>query len=159
LLEKFKKIRYNKNMKEIDQIDLKILKLLQNDARLSVKAIAEKVFCSAPTVASRINAMVEAGIIKGYYADIDVNVFSNVISAYIDMEVSPSAKEELYELLKNSPEVCECSRVTGEYSLLMKVLFKSTLEMDRFINKLQHYGRTKTQIVFSSIVDRKNVIL
>ena len=146
-------------MKEIDQIDLKILKLLQNDARLSVKAIAEKVFCSAPTVASRINAMMEMGIIKGYYADIDISVFTNVISAYIDMEVAPSAKEELYELLQNSPQVCECSRVTGEYSLLMKVLFRNTMEMDKFINKLQHYGRTKTQIVFSSIIDRKSVII
>ena len=75
------------------------------------------------------------------------------------MEVSPSAKEKLYEYLRSSPQVTECSRVTGEYSLLIKVLFKNTLDMDKFLNELQHYGRTKTQIVFSSVIDHRGVII
>ena len=40
-----------------------------------------------------------------------------------------------------------------------KVVFKNTVEMDKFINKLQHYGRTRTQIIFSSIINHRKVII
>lgn len=143
----------------IDEIDLKILRLLQNDARISVKAIAEQIYASAPTVKTRIESLTERGIIKGYYTEIDTSVFDNVIKSYIDIEVSPTRKEELYEFLRSAPQVVECDRVTGEYSLLVKVVFKNTLEMDKFINALQQYGRTKTQIVFSSIINHRGVII
>ena len=48
----------------IDEIDLKILRLLQNDARISVKAIAEQIYASAPTVKARIDSLTERGIIS-----------------------------------------------------------------------------------------------
>ncbi len=148
-------MKYN----EIDELDLKILKILQNDARTPVKVIAEKIFASAPTVSTRIESLTERGIIKGYYTEIDVSKINNVITSYIDIEVSPERKEELYDFLRSSPQVVEASRVTGEYSILLKVIIKNTLEMDKFINALQRYGRTKTQIVFSSIIERRGVIL
>ncbi|MBR5192186.1 MAG: Lrp/AsnC ligand binding domain-containing protein, partial [Clostridia bacterium] len=53
--------------------------------------------------------------------------------------------------------VIECDRVTGEYSLIAKVIFKNTLEMDRFINKIQYYGKTRTQIIFSTLINRRGV--
>ena len=143
----------------IDEIDLKILRLLQNDARISVKAIAEQIYASAPTVKARIDSLTERGIIKGYYTEIDTSVFDNVMKSYIDIEVSPTRKEELYEFLRSAPQVVECDRVTGEYSLLVKVVFRNTVEMDKFINALQQYGRTKTQIVFSSIINHRGIII
>ena len=159
MVAKFKIVKYNENMRELDKIDIKILKLLQNNARIPVSQIAKEVFLSAPTVSSRIEELTEMGIIKGYYTEIDNSAFSNVIKAYIDMEVSPEKKNELYEYLVSNPAVMECNRVTGEYSLLMKVVFKNTVEMDKFINTLQVYGRTKTQIVFSTIISHRGVII
>ena len=144
--------------KEIDDIDLKILKILQNDARASVKAIAKELYVSAPTIKTRIDDMTKKGIIKGYYAEIDNSIFESVIKCYIEIEVSPLLKDELYKVLNESPQVLECDRVTGEYSLIAKVIFKNTVEMDKFINKLQHFGRTRTQIIFSSIINRRKII-
>jgi len=144
--------------KEIDDIDLKILKILQNDARASVKAIAKELYVSAPTIKTRIDDMTKKGIIKGYYAEIDNSIFESVIKCYIEIEVSPLLKDELYKVLNESPQVLECDRVTGEYSLIAKVIFKNTVEMDKFINMLQHFGRTRTQIIFSSIINRRKII-
>lgn len=144
--------------REIDEIDLKILEILQNDARTSAKMIADTLFISAPTVKTRIDEMTKKGIIKGYYAEIDNSIFENVIKCYIEIEVAPSLKDELYKVLNESPQVIECDRVTGEYSLIAKVVFKNTIEMDKFINKLQHFGRTRTQIIFSSIINRKLLV-
>ena len=63
----------------IDEIDLKILRLLQDDARISAKSIADKLFLSAPTVKTRMNTLKEKGIIKGYYVEIDNSIYENVI--------------------------------------------------------------------------------
>ena len=144
---------------EIDDIDLKILKLLQNNARVSIKSIADTLYLSAPTVKLRIKEMTKKGVIKGYYTEIDISAFKNLIKCYIEIEVSPSLKNELYQILNESPQVMECDRVTGEYSLIAKVVFKNTIEMDKFINKLQHFGRTRTQIIFSSIINRGKALI
>lgn len=143
----------------IDEIDLKILKLLQDDARISVKAIAEKLFLSAPTVKTRMDALKEKGIIKGYYVEIDNSVYENIIKCFVEIEVAPTKKDELYKILIDSPNVVECERVTGEYSLITKVIFRNTVEMDKFINKIQYYGKTRTQIIFSTIINRRGVDL
>ena len=143
----------------LDKLDKDILKAIANDAKMPVKKIAEVVYASVPTVNSRIIELTNKGIIKGYYTEIDNTVFEDSIKCYIDIEISPSHREKLYEYLKESPNVISCDRVTGEYSLMVQAIFKNTYEMDKFINSIQLYGRTKTQIVFSSIIPYRNVIL
>lgn len=144
---------------KLDEIDMKILNILHNNARLSAKAIAEKVFVSAPTVASRVDAMIKSGIIQGYYTKINPAIMGNYIKAFIDMEVAPERKIVLYEYLDSCPQVIECNHVTGEYSVLIEAVFKSTNEMDKFITVMQTYGRTKTQIVFSTIIEHRGFSL
>ena len=53
----------------------------------------------------------------------------------------------------------ECCCVTGDYSMLIEVLFGTTQELDQFINHLQQFGRTRTQIVFSTPVEHRGVPL
>ena len=55
--------------------------------------------------------------------------------------------------------VIECNCVTGDYSMLLEVLFENTMELDRFIGELQYFGRTKTLIVFSTEVEHRGVEL
>ena len=145
--------------KNLDKLDKDILKLIINDAKMPVKKIAEKVFASVPTVNARILELTNSGIIKGYYTEIETSSFQDTIKCYIDIEVSPSQRETLYNFLKESINVISCDRVTGEYSLMLQAIFKNTYEMDKFINNIQTFGRTKTQIVFSSVIPHRNVIL
>ena len=143
----------------LDKLDKEILRLIINDSKMPVKKISEKVFASVPTVKARINELTEKGIIKGYYTEIDNNVYEDSIKCYIDIEISPTRRENLYEFLKSSPNVISCDRVTGEYSLMLQAIFKNTYDMDKFINSVQTFGRTKTQIVFSTLIPYRNVIL
>lgn len=139
----------------LDKTDIAILNLLQKNARTPIKTIAEQVFISPPTVAARIEAMEKAGILLGYHAKISDTVLGHPVRAFINLEITPDRKSELYALLKNSPEVIECSHVTGEYSVLIQTVFESTDLLDKFISKLQGFGRTKTQIVFSTVVEHR----
>lgn len=47
--------------------------------------------------------------------------------------------------------------MTGDYSMLIETLFETTAQLDHFINELQQFGRTKTQIVFSTSVEQREV--
>ena len=141
----------------MDDIDRKILKLLQENARTSLKTIAEKTFLSPPAVPSRIERMEREGIILGYEAQVDPIKLGYHILAFINLNVLPEDKPKFYAYANGVPNILECSCVTGEYSMLMKVAFPSTRELDIFVGQLQTYGKTSTQIVFSTHVGPRGV--
>ena len=141
----------------MDDIDRKILKLLQENARTSLKTIAEKTFLSSPAVSSRIERMEREGIILGYEAQVDPIKLGYHILAFINQNVLPEDKPKFYAYANGVPNILECSCVTGEYSMLMKVAFPSTRELDIFVGQLQTYGKTSTQIVFSTHVGPRGV--
>ena len=141
----------------MDAIDRKILKLLQENARTSLKTIAEKTFLSSPAVSSRIERMEREGIILGYEAQVDPIKLGYHILAFINLNVLPEDKPKFYAYANGVPNILECSCVTGEYSMLMKVAFPSTRELDIFVGQLQTYGKTSTQIVFSTHVGPRGV--
>ena len=143
--------------KELDHVDREILRMLQEDARMSLKDIAEAVFLSSPAVAVRIDNMIEAGYIEGFHATVNPVKMGYHIKAFINLEVSPIDREQFHPGIKACPNVVECNCVTGDYSMLLEVWYPSTHELDQFIGELQQYGRTKTLIVFSTSVEHRGV--
>lgn len=141
----------------MDKIDAKIITLLQKNARTPLKVLAEKVFLSAPAVSSRIDKLEKQGILLGYNAIVDKQKLGYHISAFISLDISPSQKEEFYPFVEKTPNVLECCCVTGNYSMLLKVAFRSTQELDSFIGQLQKFGKTSTQIVFSTPVPYREI--
>lgn len=141
----------------MDSIDLKIISLLQQNARMPLKQLAEQVFLSSPATSARIEHLEKEGIIKGYSAVVDSKKLGFPIIAYINLEVQPVQKPEFYPFITKHPNVLECSCVTGHYSMLIKVAFDSTEALDGFIGKLQTFGNTETQIVFSTALEPRGV--
>lgn len=101
--------------------------------------------------------MEKDGIISGYHALVDPIKLGYHIIAFINLNVMPEDKPKFYDYAKDIPNVLECSCVTGEYSMLMKVAFQSTMELDIFIGQLQKFGKTCTQIVFSTQVGPRGI--
>lgn len=141
----------------MDRIDKKLVTLLQDNARLPLKNLAEKVFLSSPAVSARIERLEEDGIILKYEAKVDYKKLGYNITAFINVEVAPVRKQDFYEFINKCPSVIECNCVTGVYSMLLKVVFKSTEDLDIFIGQLQQFGRTSTQIVFSTLVEPRGI--
>lgn len=134
----------------MDSIDLKILSLLQKNARMPLKAIAQSVFLSSPATAARIEHLEQAGVISGYRAEIDLKKLGFPVIAFINLELAPAQKPEFYPFICSHPNVLECSCVTGHFAMHIKVAFDSTEKLDAFIGDLQKFGSTETQIVFST---------
>ena len=87
----------------MDEIDRKILKLLQDNARVSLKTIAENTFLSSPAVSARIERLEKEGIITGYHASVDPVKLGYHILAYINLEVIPEDKEQFYAYAREGP--------------------------------------------------------
>ncbi len=141
----------------IDAIDEKILEILQTNARTSIKDIAAQVFLSSPAVTARIEKLEEIGVINGYHAQVNLEAIGYRIKAFINIDVDPIQKKEFYPYVDACKNVVECNCVTGDYAMLLEVAFRDTQELDEFINDLQQFGRTKTQIVFSTAVEHRNL--
>lgn len=141
----------------MDNIDRKILTILQDNARTPLKVIAEQVFLSSPAVSARIERLEAAGLITGYQAQLSAAAMGYQIKAFIALEVEPKQKPEFYPYIEGCPNVMECNCVTGDYSMLLKVCFHTTQELDQFINQLHQFGRTRTQIVFSTPVEHRGI--
>ena len=109
------------------------------------------------SVSARIEKLEQAGIITGYGASVDKLKLGYNITAFINLEVSPREKDEFYPFIKACPNVLECNCVTGKYSMLIKVAYHTTMELDAFIGQLQKFGNTETQIVFSTAVEPRGI--
>ncbi len=144
-------------MKPLDEIDIKILNILQKDGRKSIKDISEEVNLTSPAVSSRISNLEKDGYISGYRAIINPAALGLLTKAFINLEVSPEQKKDFYPYIRSCKNVVECNCVTGDYSMLLEVFFANTMELDQFIGELQEFGRTKTLIVFSTCVEQRGV--
>ena len=141
----------------MDKVDEKIVQMLQENARVPIKEIAKEVFLSSPAVSARIDRLCHEGLIKGYHMTIDREKLGYTVTAFINLEMSPARKPQFYAFIRECPNVLECCCVTGQYSQLIKVAFRTTSELDHFIGHLQEYGRTSTQIVFSTQVEPRDI--
>ena len=102
----------------MDKIDKKIITLLQQNARMPLKALAENVFLSSPAVSARIERLEKEEIIEGYEVKINQLKLGYHITAFINLEVAPVQKPDFYPFIKSCPNVVECNCVTGNYSKL-----------------------------------------
>lgn len=142
----------------IDDIDKQIMAHLKDDARISLKSLASYTYLSSTAVSARIEKLEKAGYIQGYYTKINPEKFGLSVRAFINLDLEPIQKKDFYPYVRSCPNVVACNCVTGDYSMLLEVLFASTFELDKFINELQHFGKTKTQIVFSTPVEHRDVL-
>ena len=134
----------------MDKIDVMLINLLQENARYPLKQLASK-------VSSRIDKLEKQGIIIGYNTAVDMQKLGYHITAFINLELAANQKTEFYPFIRDCPNVLECDCITGKYSMLIKVAFPSTQELDMFIGHLQTFGSTSTQIVFSTPVPRREI--
>ena len=131
----------------MDKIDIEILSLLEENARYPLKYLAEKVYLSSPAVSARIERLEKQGIIQGYHAAVDPLSLGFHITAFINLTLEPHQKAEFYPFIESCPNVLECNCVTGNYSMLIKVCFQSTMELDTFIGQRQKL-RLSSQLLF-----------
>ena len=136
----------------IDEIDWKILKELQINARISFAELGRRVGLTTPAVIERIRKMEDTGIISGYRVEIDTAKVGLPITAFIRMSITGVDYSHIIEVVGEANEVLECHRGTGNDSFIMKVAVADVGHLQTLIDRLTPYGITTTSIVLSSPV-------
>jgi Lrp/AsnC family leucine-responsive transcriptional regulator len=144
------------NGKILDNVGWHILRELQENARLSFSELGRRLKLSTPAVAERVRRMEEAGIIKGYRAEVDTEKLGLPITAFVRLNVvSRAVNVKVIALAEDSPEVLECHRLTGNDCFIMKIVVPSVAHLESFIDRLASHGTPTTTIVLSSPVTRQ----
>jgi Lrp/AsnC family leucine-responsive transcriptional regulator len=145
----------------IDEIDAKILELLQRDGRMKRSDVAEEVNLSISAVSERMRKLEERNVIEGYKAVVDSKRLRLDITAFI--RVSVDGSEHYPDFLDHVTEmdhVLELHSITGEGSHLMKVRVKDTTFLERFLSEIQALAgvsKTTTSIVLSTFKETRAV--
>ena len=140
---------------QMDSTMWRLLKLLQENARLSFRQIGEAVGLTAPAVTERVRRLEDAGVIKGYHAEIDLAKAGLPIMAYVHLVSNGPESVAFRKTVHEMPEVIECHCVTGIESYILKVACTSVPHLEHFLLGLKDYGDMRTSLVLSSQVSRR----
>lgn len=142
---------------KLDELNWKILNTLQNNARQTNTQIANQVGISSAAVAERIRKMEDAGIIKGYHAQVSHFETNYQLKAIITLRAFMGRLKAFLETVKTFDEVINCYRITGNENIIMEVVLKDQMHLEHFIDRLITYGETKTHIVLSNVVENNPI--
>jgi Lrp/AsnC family leucine-responsive transcriptional regulator len=141
--------------KMLDGTGWLLLQELQQNARLSYSELGQRVGLSAPAVADRIRRMEEAGVITGYHAEVNMGKLGLPVTAIIRLSSVAGQSCHLVALrVSEIPEVLECYRVTGNDSVIVKVVAASVAHLERILDQLTLHGLPTTSIVLSKPLQR-----
>ncbi len=123
---------------DLDKVDLKILRILQHQGRISNIDLAKKINLSPPATLSRFKRLEEQGYIDRFVALVDRYKAGLDTLCFVQLSLVLHQPKEIQNILERiiaMPEVLECHNVTGEYDYLLKVIVKNTQALETFISQ------------------------
>jgi Lrp/AsnC family leucine-responsive transcriptional regulator len=137
---------------QLDATNRQLIEALQENARLSLAELGRRVGLTAPAVGERLGRLEQAGVIRGYHADVDPHALGYDLSVVLRIRPAARMIAKVAELAQLTPEVTECHRVTGEDCFVMRLHVRDVLHLEELIDRFVLYGQTTTSIVQSSPV-------
>ncbi len=134
-----------------------LLSELQRDARTSLAELGRRVGLSSPAVAERIRRLESAGVIRGYHADIDPRRLGYTLGVIIRIRPAPRQLTEVARLARDTPEVIECHRVTGDDCYVMTAYVRDVEHLETVIDEFAAYGQTTSSVMQSSPVVHRGI--
>jgi len=139
---------------KLDEIDLKLLSVLQTSGRTKRNELAEQVNLTLPTISERLRKLEEIGLIRSYHAVLEPRKVGLEVTAFIFV-VAESSKyyPKIIENAQAHEEILECHAITGEGSHLLKVRTQSTATLEKLLSQIQAWPgviSTRTSVVLSS---------
>jgi Lrp/AsnC family leucine-responsive transcriptional regulator len=135
----------------------RLLEELQADARLSLAELGRRIGLSAPAVADRLARLEAAGVIRGYHADVDPRALGLPLTVVVRVRPAPRQLRRVADLARESAEVVECHRITGEDCFFVKLHVRDVEHLEEVIDRFILFGQTTTSVVQSSPVPARGL--
>ena len=131
----------------LDDVDRRILSIVQTSGRLSGTEIGRRVNLSQPAVSSRLQRLERSGAICGYRAVVDPEALGLSIHAVVRLRTTHAQINATLELLEGLPEVTSVYRVTGDDCFLLDVHASDARRLEQVVDQVARYGPVTTSLV------------
>jgi DNA-binding Lrp family transcriptional regulator len=141
-------------MAHMDETDVKILKRLLSDARMSYRKVAEEIGVSPPTVLARVEKLESDGIIRAYSTLLDHEKLGYDLTAIIEITATKGKIVDLERQIAKFPNVCAVYDITGLTDMIVVAKFRNRKELSNFVKKdisLPYVERTNTHVVLITV--------
>lgn len=144
----------------IDEIDLEIIKILQQDARVALSYISKQVNLSVPAVSERIKKLEGKGYIRKYTALLEAKKFDKNLTCFCFVTLNYMEKniEIFKEIVKKEPDIIECHCITGKYEYLLKIMTKDTETLEKLLNLIREEASVLNSSTAISLSTYKNLV-
>ncbi len=146
----------------VEELDLEIMRALQEDARSSYRDIARKLKIAVGTVHSRVRKLEESGVIKGFSIEIDYSRVGYSITALILLQAKGKHLKDVETKLARFNNVCVVYDITGDFDIAVVAKFPSPSSMDKFIKEvlsMDFIERAVTSMVLNSVKENNKIPL
>lgn len=144
MTSKFRTLRTGRSF---DDLDVRILEALQANARVSVSDLARRLSLSQPAVSQRVRKLEEAGVIRGYRAEIDPSALGIGIRATVRLSTTHAHLNTALQRFGELPEVINVYRLTGEDCFLLHVAASDAHRLEAVIDSIARFGAVTTALV------------
>jgi Lrp/AsnC family leucine-responsive transcriptional regulator len=137
----------------LDERDLAIVAALQEDARATFAEIGARAGLAASSVHDRVRRLEQAGVIRGYHAEVDPQGIGLFVTALVSVTpLDPKQPDDLPERVLEFPEVLDCHSVAGAENYVLKVRTRTTPDLEDFLRRLREKAevQTRTTVVLST---------
>lgn len=145
---------------DLDDVDRKILKILQADGRTALSEIARRLDMGTATIHERVDGLEEEGYIKEYRAVLDPDLLGATEVAFISVRTEPGRFSEVAERLAEDAQLQEIHEVTGEADLLVKIRVRDRAELTDALTALGSYEgveATETKVALRSVKEERKL--
>lgn len=146
----------------LDKIDLKILKILQENAKITNLQLSAEIGLSPAPTLERVKKLESAKLIKGYYTQVNEEVLGIGIKAIIQITLTRQLENAISNFKKEIgkiPEIMECYQVTGNADYVLIALLKDIRDFENLISqrlsKVEEIGQMQTMVILSKVKDSK----
>lgn len=136
----------------LDSTNVRLLRELHDDPRITMSALARRVGMSSPAVTERVQRMQRLGVITGFRMDVDPGAIGLPVTAFARIRPAAGQLPKVAELAKELTQVSECYRITGEDCFLVKVHAPTIEDLEDVLDRFLLYGQTVTSIVVANPV-------
>ncbi|MBK7223554.1 MAG: Lrp/AsnC family transcriptional regulator [Saprospiraceae bacterium] len=151
---------------KLDKIDLKILKLLQENSKITNLDLSRKIGLSPAPTLERVKKLEQAGIILSYHAKVDSTAIGLNVKTYVLVSLAwqkPNALENFIKKVKQVDEITECYIITGDADFLLKIVCKDIPTYEKLLFKtlsqIEEIERLKTLMTLSKVKKRRYCLM
>lgn len=151
-------------MEKLDNIDISILRVLQQNGRISNADLAERIGLSPSSCSRRLDILEKSGVISGYYAQVSHKALDYKMMVIVHISLSGQFAKTLSEFeaaVKRVPNILVCYLMSGEYDYILRIACKDLEDYERihrdWLSALPHVVKIVSSFALREIIDRPNV--